>query len=182
MELARKAIDLDPMDPLGYQILGNLYFVRGEYSEAIALKEKALELAPNAFTAMVGLASLLYRGGEEQRALVLFARAKRVSPIPIWWLLSGEGTALHMAGQNERAVKILKEAIGLKPKRAALHVRLAAVLASLGQFDEAREEIEATLVLSPKLTISRVYYLSEFQDPKTANWYSDLLRKAGLPE
>jgi adenylate cyclase len=182
IELARKAIDLDPMDPLGYQILGNLYFIRGDYSEAIALKEKALELAPNSFPAMVGLASLLYRGGEEQRALVLFTRAKRVSPIPIWWLLSGEGTALHMAGQNERAVEILKQAIGLKPNRADLHTRMAAVLASLGRIDEAREEIKATLKLSPELTISRVYFLSEFQNPKTADWYSDLLRKAGLPD
>jgi adenylate cyclase len=182
MELAQKAIDMEPTDPLGYQILGNLYFAKGDYTQAIALREKALELAPNSFNVIVGLASLLRRGGEAERALELLERAKRFSPKHPWWVPYTEGVTLLLVGEHERAITALNEAISRKPKRADTHVQLAAVLVDMGRLEEAKKAISDALKLDPKMSVSRMTRISEFQDPKTASWHDDLLRTAGLPE
>ena len=182
MALAQRAIDMDPSDPLGYQILGNLHYYSGDYTKGISLKEKALELAPNNFEVLAGLASLLYRGGEAERSVELFERAIHVSPLPPWWLYAGQGVSLHLANQKDRAIFAFKEAIKGNPDRPDIYARLSAVLVDLGRIDEAGEEIKTALKLSPKLNVERMLATMEFRDQKTNAWYADLLRTAGLPD
>jgi adenylate cyclase len=182
MKLAQKAIDMDAGDPLGYQILGNFHSMIGNIDKGIALKEKAVELAPNNVGALAGLAWLLYRSGQAKRAVNLYRRARRVSPILPWWVHAGEGLASHLDGQHERAVRALKQSIKLNPKRADLHARLAAVHADVGNIDEAKKNVLIALKISPNMTVKRVIKLAGFQHEKMNVWYRKLLRTAGLPE
>ena len=59
MELARRAIQMDSNDPLGYLALGNPYRLRGQADRAIEMRRKAADLAPNDFIAVAGLATIL---------------------------------------------------------------------------------------------------------------------------
>jgi adenylate cyclase len=58
-ELARRAIEIDPSEPLGYMVLGSTYQFRGKADQAISMLEKAQALNPNDVHIKHGLASAL---------------------------------------------------------------------------------------------------------------------------
>ncbi len=180
IELAQEAISMDPDDPFGYMQLGNLYIERGDVNEGIVLREKAVEIAPNDFYALVGLAWQLGLIGQERRALELYQRAKRVSPLYPYWLLLAEGFALHLDGQHERAIRTLRQSLE-RSQSAVVHARLAAVYADLDRIDEAEEEIKLVLEMSPDAKVEDFLRILNFQDPKRAEWYAGLLKASGLP-
>ena len=96
MALVRRAIQLDPDDPLAYQALGNLYALSGDADRAIDMRRKAAEVAPNSLFAVAGLATRLKDFGGEAEAVALFERAMRLSPKHPWSIPSGYGVALHL--------------------------------------------------------------------------------------
>jgi tetratricopeptide (TPR) repeat protein len=182
MELAQRAIDIDPVDPLGYQILGNLYFVKGNFAKGIELREKALELAPNSFNVIAGLAGWLWRVGEAERALELLEHGKRISPRYPWWIMNTEAVSLQLVGKPDRAVEVMTETVGLKPKRADMRAYLAAALVDAGRLDEAKQAVGDALNLDPMMNIAKMRRIVNFQAPETTEWYIDLLRTAGMPD
>lgn len=181
IELAQKVIQMDPSSAIGYIQLGNLYIEGGRLDEGIALREKALDLAPSNFWAAVGLAWQLIFVGQEKRALELYQLSKKISPLHPAWLLSSEAFAFHVDGQLEKAASTYKQAIS-RGKFPIFHGRLAAVYADLGQTEEAREQVKLLLDQKPTANISDLTRILRFQDPKRTDWYVGLLRKAGIPE
>ena len=55
----------------------------------LELKRKAIEMAPNDFGPVAGLAVRLTEFGQEQRAIELFEHAMRLSPKHPWWVAAG---------------------------------------------------------------------------------------------
>jgi len=182
MELAQRAIQMDPDDPLGYQALGNLYALTGQAELSIDLRRKAAELAPNDLLAVAGLAPRLKDFGGEQEAVELFERAMRLSPKHPWWVPSSYGVALHLVGRKEEAVESLKNAISLKPNNPQPYAFLAAVYTDLGQMDKAKEAADEILRLNPKFTASRFIQSHTLHNPARDARFKDLLQRAGLPE
>ncbi len=182
IELAERAIEVAPNDPVGYMALGNLYFLLGEAEDGIKVRRKAIELAPNAFSTVGGLAIRLSEHGYEHEAVELFERAIRLSPKHPWWVPFGYGLALHLVGRKDEAAAIYKKAVGISPRSAPIYARLAAVNVDLGRMDEARAAAKEVARLDPKLT-SNLYMKSySLHDPDRDRWYRDLLLRAGLPE
>jgi len=179
MELARRAIEMDATDPLGYMQLGNLYIQKGDYEEGIALREKALELSPSDFYAMAGLAWRLPFVGQEKRALELYQRARKISPLYPWWLPAAEGLALHVDGQLERAISSYQESLAMNDQ-TMVRGRLAAVYADLDRIEAAREQVRIAMEQKPEATVDYFLRVLRFQDPKRTEWYAGLLAKAGL--
>jgi len=182
---------MDPSNPAGYQALGNLLFLIDQPERAIEVRRKAIELAPNNFVSLGGLACRLrYMAGAEQEAVELFERAIRLSPKHPWWVPVCYGFALHMVGRKEEAVAAMKRAIDQKPRSATPHVQLAAVYADLGRMNEAKAAAKEVKRLNPKLTASRFVKIrpfhdlkrDSFRDPKRDAWYINLLVRAGMPE
>ena len=181
IELAQKAINMDPNEPIGYMMLGNLFIESGKVDEGIVLREKAVAIAPNHFPAIVGLASQLALVGQQKRALGLYQRAKKISPLYPWWLLSAEAFALHMDGQHEKAIEQYKQSLA-RHQRVDIRTRLAAVYADLGQMDKAKEQIEIVLEKKPDAKVRDFLRLVRLKDPQRKEWYAGLLRAAGLPD
>ncbi len=156
--------------------------MRGDREQGIALRRKAVELAPNDFAAVGGLAFSLGEIDQEQEAVELFEHAIRLNPNPPSWVPVWYGHALHLAGQKEKAAEWLKKAIGRSPKRAYIHARLAAVYVDLDRMSEAKAATDEALRLNPRFSVSSLQKIFQFQDPKRNAWLKDLLMRAGLPE
>jgi adenylate cyclase len=182
MELAQRAIQMDPDSPLGYQTLGNLYALTGQGERAIELRRKAAELAPNDLVAVAGLATRLKDFGGEQEAVELFEQAMRLSPKHPWWVPSAYGVALHLVGRKEEAVQSYKRAIALNPNHVLPKAFLAAVYADLGRIDEAKATANEVLRLNPKITATRLMQSHSLHNPERDARFKDLLQRAGLPE
>ena len=182
VELAEQAIKLDSQDPLGFMALGNLFLLKGEPERGFELRRKAIDLAPNDFSAVAGLAGQLCVYGGEQEAVKLFEHAMRLSPKYPGWVPDWYGLALHLSGRKEAALEAYKEAISLSPKNAATQARLAAVLADLDRIPEAKRAAQEVRLLNPKLTASEYIKSYSLNDPARNSWYEKLLVNAGLSE
>ena len=182
LALANRAVQMNPNDPHGYMVLGNLYALIGQSERSIEMRRKAAELAPNDLNAVAGLATRLKDFGGEKEAVKLFEQAMRMSPKHPWWVPSAYGLSLYLVGRKEEAVTSFKKAIDLKPDHVIPHAFLAAVYADLDLMDEAGREAEAVIRLNPKFTASRFMQSQTLHDPVRDNRFKDLMQRAGLPE
>jgi adenylate cyclase len=182
MELAQRAIQMNPDDPHGYMILGNLYALQGQADRMIEFRRKAAEMAPNDFNVIAGLATRLKDFGGEQEAVVLFERAMRLSPKHPWYVQYGYALSLHLLGRKEEAVASFKKTIELNPNHVLPRAFLAAVYVDLGRMDEARAQADEVMRLNPGFNASRLMQSHSLHDPARDARYKDLMVRAGLPE
>jgi adenylate cyclase len=182
IQLARRAIQMDPDSPLGYQTLGNLYALTGQGERAIELRRKAAELAPNDLVAVAGLATRLKDFGGEQEAVDLFEQSMRLSPKHPWWVPYAYAVSLHLVGRKEEAIQSFKKAIDLNPNHILPKAFLAAVYADLGQIDEAKAIADEVKRLDPKFSASRLMQSHTLHDPVKDDKFKNLMQQAGLPE
>lgn len=182
VEHADIAIERNPALPLGYQALGSLAVLQGDRERGLALRRKAVELGPNDFSAVGGLATFLVALGQAEEAIPLFRKAVRLNPNPPQWLPIWYGHALHVAGQPEEAEVWLRRALEGGLGGAHVHARLAAVHADLGHHDKARASVARALTIDPEFSagaLRRAFWISAELVP---SWFEDLSDGLGLPD
>lgn len=179
---AERATEIDPNGPLGHYALGNMYFLTNQPERGTELQRKAIELAPNDFNMVAGMAMRIKDFGQERGAIELFENAMRLSPKHPWWVPFGYGLALHLVGRKEDAVQTYKKAIDLGAKNARTYARLAAVYVDMGRMDDAKAAVEEALRLEPNYTVGKYEEAYPLHGLERSAWYKDLLLRAGLPE
>jgi tetratricopeptide (TPR) repeat protein len=138
-------------------ILGFVQMFTKRAAQGIAHCEQALKLDRNsaAAHALIGLAKLFLGRGEETEPHV--NEAFRLSPrdtfAPEWLIYVG--TAKAQLGADAEAVVWLRRGLDANRNYSVAHFLLAAVLARLGELDEARAAVQAGLALDPSFTIRR---------------------------
>jgi adenylate cyclase len=159
IELAERAIEMDPNDTLGYMQLGNDY------------------------QANWGLGTVLYRAGQTDRAVEVLKHAERLSPrhpASLSWALA---EAQLLAGHYEDAIETARRASARVSNRAVPHVQLTAAYTALGRMEEARGEVAEVLRVDPKFTVSAWKgQNADYKDRAAVDKLASLLLKAGLPE
>jgi adenylate cyclase len=177
LRLVEQAAEMTTDDPFVTSQLGEYYILMGRLEEGIPICEKALAQAPSDSRILGSVAMNFIRAGLYERALGLYDRLRQVSPRPDRFNLANEGLALHMLGRYEEAARALGEE-GI----VDASVRLAALEVDRGNVDAARALIARVVKSNPGATIGEFAGRLIFTDPKRSAWYSDLLRRAGLPE
>jgi len=180
-QLAQKCLRIDPEYSGCYIQLGNYYIENDRIEEGIALREKALQLAPNDISALSGLGWQLILVGRVERGLELLQRAKLVSPIHPPWLIATEAYGYQAAGRFDRAIDGYRYALahGNFPD---WHARLAAVYAESGDLENAREQARLFTEKRPNRGIAELTRIMSIQDPERTRQYAGLLRQAGIPD
>ncbi len=147
-------------------------------ADAIAAYRQAIELAPSAVEAHVGLADLLELAGDYEEAAQSFRRAA---------VLEQETTerrlCLARASMIDRhfaeAEKELRAAAALDPANDRVAKCLGDVLVRLGRFDEAIATVEQVLALNPRrvsahFTIAEARKSTEADRPRLARMLAAL--------
>ncbi len=154
---ATKALALAPKHAWAHFWLGMTYTRSNRSALAIAEFDRALVLDPNlAFGhAATGLAKLSLDHPDETEGHV--REALRLSPrdssVYVWELYAG---AAHlMLADDAAAVLWLRRSIESNSNPAQTHFVLAAALAHLGRFDEARSATRSGLMIDPNFTVRR---------------------------
>src|SRR4029077_16317858 len=173
LALARRAVELDPLNPGSWSALGEIKYSEGQLAEAEADVKKSLELSPDAFPGPILLGRIYVMQGRPQDALPEIERVR--TDAARTWLSAVTYAALGRQKQSDAA---LKELIAKYSSRAASDV--AWVYAFRNQREEAfkwldrayaqREGNVAATNLEPLLKNLR-------SDPR----YAALLKKLNLP-
>ncbi|MDH4984008.1 winged helix-turn-helix domain-containing tetratricopeptide repeat protein [Aminobacter anthyllidis] len=179
LELARTAVAIDPNDAGCRWVLAYLLAYDKSFVEADVAFARAIELDPNEADTWAALSDIEILAGRVEEGLDHIRKAFRLNPFPASWYYLTLGQALYAAGDYEAAVETLRRD---ETYRTSSRRFLAASLAQLGRFDEARAEVELFLVGTPEFTIRHWSATEPFRDPATLGHFIEGFRKAGLPE
>src|SRR5262249_32963967 len=179
VELARRAVALDPNDAWAHATLGHVLGYEHEYEESAAHLAVALKLGPNHADMYLTRADLLVMEGRPLEAIASAARAFRLNPHPpgsYYWV---KGEAEYAARQYEKAVETLRiDATYGTPSRSIL----AAALAQLGRIDEAQTEGRLFMADYPTFRIESFLDTQPFRHRTDREHFAEGYRKAALPE
>jgi len=179
LELARKAVAIDPNDAGCRWVLAYLLAYERSFAEADQEFARAVELDPNEADAWAALSDIAVLAGRIDEGLEHIRKAFRLNPFAPSWYYLALGQAQYAARQYETAVETLKSE---ETYRTSSRRFLAASLAQLGRLDEARAEAELFLVGNPDFTIGHWAATEPFRDAATLEHFVQGYRKAGLPD
>ncbi|MBY5651675.1 adenylate cyclase [Rhizobium leguminosarum] len=179
LQLARKAVAIDPNDAGCRWVLAYLLAYERSFAEADAEFARAIELDPNDADTFAALSDIAVLAGRIGEGLEHIAKAFRLNPFPASWYYLTLGQAQYAAGQYEAAIETLRRD---ETYRTSSRRFLAASLAQLGRIDEAHAEVELFLVANPHFSTRHWAAAEPFRDARTLAHFIDGYRKAGLPE
>ncbi|MGE3305039.1 MAG: winged helix-turn-helix domain-containing tetratricopeptide repeat protein [Rhizobiaceae bacterium] len=180
LELARKAVALDPNDAGCHWVLANLLTYERCFAEADHEFAKAIELDPNDADIWATLSDSAVLAGRIKEGLDYIQKAFRLNPFPgsLYYLTLAVAQYANRDYQGAIASLIREETYRNTSSRRFL----AASLAQLGRLDEARSEVELFLVSNPHFTIGYFISTQPFRDNATCDHFVDGLRRAGFPD
>jgi adenylate cyclase len=156
LDLAGKALELDPRLAEAHAARGEALRVAGRYDEAIDAFEKALALDPNSFEANLAYARLSRGMGNLDRSVDLFIRALEVQPTDYQAPLLVQ-SILGALGRKEEADEYARLGLARAEEALLAHpegsrpAQLAAPAAALmGDREEAVRWIERALWIDPE--------------------------------
>ncbi len=146
VECYRKALDLNPKCGPAHFNLAVALVRKGEFGEAAAHYEQALQVKPNAETHN-GLGFVLSKEGKTAEAIAEFQSAIKANPayVPAY---NNLGAAYLKQGKLEEAAAAYRDSLRQRPS-AATHNELARVLSKQGKTEEAIRELREALTLDP---------------------------------
>jgi TolB-like protein/Tfp pilus assembly protein PilF len=179
-ELAQKAIALDDSLPEAYRILGDVYLYRRQHQKAIDKMEKAIALNPNYADALAGLGDVLNHAGMPEKAIQMVKKAMRLNPHHHAWYFYVLGLAYISTERYEETIEVLKRGVIRNPDFIGIHMLLAALYAEMGRSEEAQDEVQEILRISPNYSIEVLKRVAPVKDQHSLDRIVAALRKAGL--
>jgi TolB-like protein/tetratricopeptide (TPR) repeat protein len=182
-----KALSLAPNHPMAHNFLGVVQIFTNRAAQGIAKCEQALALDRNLAMSHgnIGIAKFFLGRGRETEAHV--HQALRLSPRDtyafVWTSFVGRAKFWH--GADAEAIVWLRRSLEANRNYPNGHFYLAAVLAQVGELDEARAAAQAGLALNPSFSIRRYRTSTPSSHPVYLAGRERViegLRMAGVPE
>jgi tetratricopeptide (TPR) repeat protein len=184
---ATKALSLAPSHPMAHHVLGMVQIFTKRAAQGIAECERALALDRNLAAAhgAIGFGKLCLGRGAETEAHI--EQALRLSPrdtrVHAWTMIVGLAKFWH--GADAEALVWLRWSLEANRNYPMAYFILAAVLAHVGELDEARATAQAGLALNPSFSIRRYRTYTPSNHPLYLAGRErayEALRMAGVPE
>jgi TolB-like protein/Tfp pilus assembly protein PilF len=179
LEIAKRAVELDPTDGDCFAKLGVVHVDRREPEEARQNLEAALRLNPHDSSTWSHYAWYLVTIGQAAEALEYLDRRAAVDPYLPNWHWDIRAAALYDLGRYEDAAQVLEQKAN---PYFFNYGQLAACHGQLGRKDEALRCWEKVLEISPEATLALISEGNCHTRQKDVDHWLEGLRKAGLSD
>jgi tetratricopeptide (TPR) repeat protein len=142
---------------------GNRLREQGQYQEAIAAFDKAIELDPKHSTPYNNKGSVLNKLGKYEEAIAAYDKAIELDPKNAF-AYNNKGVVLGNADKYVEAFALFDKAIELDPKYAMAYTNKGNVLNHLGRNKEAIAVCDKAIGIDPKLAIAYIVKGSVLED------------------
>ena len=180
-ELAAKAVELDPNEPMAHFAVSLPAGFLQETQRAVDAIEKTLALNPNYAPAFNSRGIFAIYAGRPQDAIADIERAKQLDPSFNQHYMHFLGLAHFMLGNLETAEMMFRERIFLFPATDASRAMLASVLGHLGRAEEAKQVWTDLMRVNPRYSFKQHMARLPFEDPSGVEKITEGLAKADLP-
>ena len=182
LELARKAVSIDPGSTQALWALGYVLMYRNQFDEAIEAVERAVSLSPS-YADGYGLLGLLKNNmGQAEEAIQLIKKGMELNPYYTWDYLYNLGRAYYVLNDYETAIDNLQKAIERNEAVFWPRLYLTASYVQLKQQDEAEWQITELEILDSNLTLSHLQKVLPFENDDLRDHLFNDLRAAGMAE
>jgi TolB-like protein/Flp pilus assembly protein TadD len=178
IEIATRAVRLDPRESRCEVFLGQVYRFSGQFDLAMEHVRKGVSMNPNDASNLAQLGLHLAMEGQADEGIHLIENSIQLDPFPPLVVWGAYSTALFLAGRYQEALDASMR-IGSE-KRPRQLARDAACLAMLGRIDEAKNVAEEVLRQQPDFYISS--YLPNYRRVADIQRIRQAMLMAGLPE
>jgi protein O-GlcNAc transferase len=140
-------VSLDPKHYGGHSLLGNAYYKKGDFADAAAAFEKALELRPDLAEAHFNLGLVSFETGALDKAEAEFKQAVAIKEDAnaTYYL-----ARVHLGQKKlDQALDEVQRALKMDPRAPGAYNLKGVVLNQLGRYAEASGSFQAGLVLAP---------------------------------
>ncbi len=167
-----EAVQLGNAGAAGHVCLGLIHDGTGQYPEAVAELQRALELDSSNEDAYVGLALALEHQGKIDEAEKTYQRAIDSHPNSRY-SHNSLGTFYLRRNQYEKALGMFQKVIELAPEGYGAYVNLGATYNNMGRYAEAIEPLKKSIVIRPSyqayINLGTAFFgLNHFADAATA--------------
>lgn len=178
LDLAKKAVQLDPSLASAHGELGYIYMRFGEYDLAKSELQKAIDLNPNDYVSYEHMGAVLLYSGHPKEALEWLKKYFEFDPDISAGGYMNIGIAHYLNGDDVQAIHWLKQAATRWPTFLGCHILLASIYGQTGQMDLAEAEKAKILNISPFFKLD--FYGQAYRNPDHREKIVAGLRKAGL--
>ncbi len=176
-----RAVVMEDADGQAHGILAHVYVQRGRHDDALRIGAEGVAIRPLCANTNAFYASVLNYSGSHAEAVERMRGAIRYAPVYAPWWLDVLAAAYHLAGEHDRAVAVVREALRLDPN--AIDARLIGVAACIagGWASEARYLASDVLNRAPELSARAWSQGLPYRERTTREALDKALVKAGLP-
>jgi tetratricopeptide (TPR) repeat protein len=158
--------------------LGLMYQYLKRFTDAVATYQKAVEIKPLDRDANMNLAMVYTQMGQPLRGLPYAQRAVEGGADAT--AQANLGILYYTAGYNDLAIAALKKSVELNSRQPEVYANLGQLYIQAGQFEQARNTLEAARDLAPSATVSErlglaYYKLKDYIRSRAA--FADSLRQ-----
>jgi tetratricopeptide (TPR) repeat protein len=180
INIATRAIEIQPVLPLAYFVRGLVYREQHEYVKALVEAQAAIKYDPSYANAHVLLATLLYYAGRPEEGLENIRKAMQINPHHPYNYHFHLGQAYFVLHRYQEAINAFNEGLSSNPSSERMRVWLAAALAQSGDIESAQWEAEQIMSNNADFSIELMAQAFPFKNPGDMEHFLTGLRLAGL--
>jgi TolB-like protein len=182
LDLARRAVSLDPRDPSAQAALGWAYVMAGDVNNGLDAARRAVELNPSMPEAWGWLSWILLMAGDAEGSIAAAERAQRLNPLGAISsiIYDNLSQAYWQLGDFEAGLRAAHRLLAELPDYFLGYVYLAMNAVELGRLDEARAAIEQARKAQPDLSLEFIQGTYGVARPGIDARRNAALRQAGL--
>jgi tetratricopeptide (TPR) repeat protein len=148
-----EAAEKYPKEAMPHVALSLLLAKQGEYGDAQAELQKAIDVQPENADALERVGAQELANENWQKAAEIYSKVLKVYPQDSQgWL--GLALALERTDLKQKALNSFRKAAALSPKNSLIHMALALAYESRGRVAEAELELEEALRLNPEYRLA----------------------------
>jgi len=182
LESARRAVALDPLDPLAHDALAFALLISKDTSNGLASAQRAVDLNPSSPEAWSLLGYAKWLAGDPKGCIAANDWALRLDPqsalIP--GIYENLSDAYWGLGEYEVGLEYARKILAVKPDYYWAHVDIALNSVGLGRLDEAKAAIDEARRVQPDLSLEMIRQRSGIVRPEIIARHSAALHEAGL--
>jgi adenylate cyclase len=181
LSIARRAVELDALDPAAHAALGGAYFAAGDTKNGLDSGQRAVDLNPSMPEAWIWLSFGHLRAGNPEACISTSLRAQRLDPQgSMVWIYDNLAAAYWEIGRYEEGLDAGQRLVAAQPTYFTGYAFTAMNAVGLGRLDEARAAITEGRRVRPDLSLALVQDYLGIPRPLVDARRNDALRAAGL--